>query len=349
MSASSFRLLIARIKSVRLNFYSCIFCIFAVLLLLPVLVIFVYISTGSSDIDALAWLFFIVICIGLLMLFSFVSMALTLISWIKKHDRKISEYIFLLSLIVFLTPAALFYGLLYFDEQKRIAHENEYYENLNLDQKLAFQLQRWGQDYASVPYGKEKDIQRLIREGANIDAPNGQGLTPLCRAVVQGYRKGLLQFILDNGADRNQLCAKGQSVVHTAAKYCIAPSLQVLAANKLDLTSLTDDHKSPFDLILTAAERNPYNCIQTALILKEYGVDISQQDSDGNTILHLVAAGTSKHNLQLLIEAGVNPKIKNTQGLTAGMVAKAYYQKYHYSLDHPVLQYLEEQENPHQE
>ncbi|MGD8925893.1 MAG: hypothetical protein PVG20_03520, partial [Thioalkalispiraceae bacterium] len=126
---------------------------------------------------------------------------------------------------------------------------------------------------------------------------------------------------------------------------CSAPNLEVLAKNNFELTGLTGNHETPFDLILTTVHRNPYNCIRAALTLHQQGVDISQPDSDGNTILHLVAARTSKNFVQQLIEAGVNPRIKNSQGQTASMAAKAYYKKHNYSLNHPVIQYLEEQEN----
>jgi ankyrin repeat protein len=341
--------IINRIKQVKPHFISGLLFLLSLLFLLPVLFTFYIAITNKMGFDAITWFIISLICSGLLMLLTFISMILTLVSWLRKRDRKIAEYLFLVNLLVFLTPLGLAYGHFQYQEYKRVASAKKYYNNLNLDQKLAYQLDSWHNQYSGLPFGNDSDIQHLIRQGANINAPNEQGLSPLCRAVIQGYRTGLVQYILDNGAIRNQFCAEGLSVVHTAAKNCNAPNLEVLAKNHFELTGLTGNHETPFDLILASAERNPYSCIQTALTLKKYGVDISQTDSEGNTILHLVAARTSKIFVQQLIEAGVNPGIKNSQGQTAGMAAKAYYQEHKYSLDHPVIRYLEEQENVQQQ
>ncbi|MGD8784820.1 MAG: hypothetical protein PVF28_04920 [Thioalkalispiraceae bacterium] len=78
-------------------------------------------------------------------------------------------------------------------------------------------------------------------------------------------------------------------------------------------------------------------------------MDITQQDVEGNTLLHLVAPRTAKHFVQLLIEAGINPLSRNKQGLTALAVVKQHYQENNYSQKHPVISNLEEQERIQQE
>jgi len=335
---------INRIKDVKPHFITTIFLVIALLFLLPIILTSYLIITDKSGIDELAWLIVSAISAAILMLFTFIGMLITFVTWIKKRDRKIAEYLFLINLVLFLTPVGIVYGFFQYQEYKRVADANRYYETLNLDQKLAYQLNHWGNDYSKLPFGDEKDIQRLIREGANIDALNEQGLSPLCFAVTQGYRQSLVKFILDIGANRYQVCRDGEMAVHLAAKYCSEASMNILVEYLNDLSVVSKNNDTPFDLLLANATRNPHNCIGTALVLKDHGVDITQQDADGNTLLHLTAVNTSKYYVQRLIEAGLSARIKNKQGLTASMVAKQHFEKNKYSHDHPLIEYLEQQE-----
>jgi hypothetical protein len=336
--------LFARIKSSKPYFYTSIFLGIAFLFFLPVLLTVYFVFADVPGIDKIFWLIVSAISAAILMLFTFIGMLLTLVSWLKKRDRKVAEYLFLINLVLFLTPVGLVYGFFQYQDYKRIRQAKQHYETLNLDQKLAYQLTNWGNQYSRLPFGDEKDIQRLIRDGANIDALDAQGLSPLCKAVNRGYRTRLVQFILDNGASKHQFCVGGLAAVHIASKYCGAPNLEVLAKNNVDLTALSQNQETPYELMLKNFKRNPYNCIQTALVFHKYGIDITQQDEDGNTLLHVAASRTSKHFLQQLVKAGLDPKIKNNKGQTASMVAKESYQKKKYSTDHPAIRYLEELE-----
>ena len=132
--------LFKKIKQVKLHLVSSILLILSALLLIPVIVTFFVILDKLQGFDSLEWLIFAVICAAILMLFSVIGMILVFIAWIKKTDRKISEYIFLAHLILVLSPWGLGYLVLFIEEQKRHSQERAHYKSMTLDQQLAYQL-----------------------------------------------------------------------------------------------------------------------------------------------------------------------------------------------------------------
>jgi len=338
--------LFTKIKQVKLHLVSSILLILSALLLIPVIVTFFVILDKVQGFDSLEWLIFAVICAAILMLFSLTGMILVFIAWIKKTDRKISEYLFLAHLILVLSPWGLGYLVLYLEDYKRIAKAERHYESLNLDEKLEYQLNRWGYSTAKQPFGKEEDIEKLIRQGANIDAKNAAGNTPLCTITMQGYRPKLVKYILEKGATLTLKCANGDTALHLAARYCHQQNMEILATYASDLTLPSGNHETPFDLLMAGLERNPYNCVGTALVLQKHSVNISERDNDGNNILHKSAPRTNLDFVRQLVEkAGLDVNIKNNDGFTARELVIQHYEKNKYSTNHPVIVYLSEQES----
>lgn len=337
--------LFQRLWKFKAHAFSTVFLIISFVLFLPVLIIALSLLDNKSGFDSIPWLIFWVGCSAIIMLFSLIAMILLIVSWIKKKDRKISEYLFLAHLLLFLSPWGLGYGYFYYQDYKRHVQERAHYQSMSLDQQLAYQLQYWNYHYPDQRYGKEKDIERLIREGANIDALDATGFSPLCHAARQGYKPKTVKYILDRGAKLNQQCAEGETAIHIVAKYCHQENMKILAEYASDLTVRSEKHDTPFDLVMKGVERNPNNCVLTALVLQQHGVDIKQQDSNGNTLLHKVAPRASLNVVRLLVEAGFDVNIKNNDGFTARILAVQEYEKNNYSTDHPVHKYLAELEN----
>ena len=118
----------------------------------------------------------------------------------------------------------------------------------------------------------------LISRGADVNAPDGLGQTPVHRAVVR--------YDPDPNA--------------TILKYLIAQGADVSAADDLGQTPL---HLA-----------NDYT---HAVLLLGHKVDVNAVDSEGKTALHVAAAEGNKVLIGLFLDRGADPKIKDKEGMTA--------------------------------
>jgi hypothetical protein len=125
-------------------------------------------------------------------------------------------------------------------------------------------------------------IAFLLDNGAQIEARDDSGRTPLLRAV---YHPDNVRFLLERGADINSQDDDGRTILHTAVQ----------------------------NTILTH-ELVPY--------LIEQGADVNAQDNKKNTPLHAWCLDTNYIDINreklliALLEANANPEIKNQDGKT---------------------------------
>ncbi|CAB0033535.1 unnamed protein product [Trichogramma brassicae] len=182
-----------------------------------------------------------------------------------------------------------------------------------------------------------------------VNAQDKMGNTPLHFAVPQGHR-GLIEWLLKNGANPNFISREGVTILHVICKEIEAGKLidkdlvglffdqtvlQVDGQDKLDLTPLQSALKQKYK---TIDPNTAYNAKLTPLhlvcmlaknhsLLKIFfklmdnhrqQVQINAQDESGNTPLHLALHldSVEKETVELLLRRGADPNATNLDGLT---------------------------------
>lgn len=123
-----------------------------------------------------------------------------------------------------------------------------------------------------------EQVQRLIREGANLNQADGQdGTTPLIRASSSGYANVVI-ILLENGADANATTTTHQ---------------------------LTPLHLAAY-----------YGNVECMNILLSFGANVNARDCDGITPLHLAAEARSSDCVRALLEVGADASITRPESPT---------------------------------
>jgi ankyrin repeat protein len=165
------------------------------------------------------------------------------------------------------------------------ALEQEFRVQVELDRKLlnAFP-DRIGGKSPRVEY-----IRRLISEGADVNAKNSKGWTPLIYAARNSESTEIVTLLIEAGADVNAKADSGwPPLMYAAGRYSSIPEIVTL--------------------------------------LIEAGADVNYRDVEGYTPL-IFAAGNSLSSMpspkvvKLLIEAGADVNIETEDGKTALWVA----------------------------
>jgi len=184
----------------------------------------------------------------------------------------------------------------------------------------------------------------LLDKGANINAINDNGDTPLTVALKDGPMKTLMEItnlLLGHGANPN-LTRQGLSPIYWALSYGLPDIVHLLQRYGADPNTRDDDEKTPLHAAsekgeLKVAEgllelgadvnsrddqgRTPLHVIQwasddVALLLLEHGADSGVQDDAGQTPLHVASRLGSLKFAQQLLELGCDVNSRDNQGRT---------------------------------
>ena len=137
-------------------------------------------------------------------------------------------------------------------------------------------------------------IEQIIKYGANVNAKNNKGETPLYIASKQGVSPKIVNMLLENGASINYRAHNGETVLHCLIRrWCDV------------------DH-----------DDGNFKKLINSFIKK--GLGINSIDKKGDTPLHTIARKDleSKNAINFLVEKGADPNIKNYDGKTPLELAK---------------------------
>ena len=123
------------------------------------------------------------------------------------------------------------------------------------------------------------EVDRLIAQGADIDANSGLLGTSLCRAAIEGHNEICMRLI---GRNAN---------VNYHTKYNFSP-------------------------LMWAARKDQYSTCQ---LLIDYDADVNLEKEDGDSALRMVAASGFEQVTQLLIDNGAHVNAKNHENWTVLM------------------------------
>ena len=206
------------------------------------------------------------------------------------------------------------------------------------------------------------DIQRELDAGADINAQDGKGETPLYKVVAWNpYPDTVVEFLLDQGADPNIAERHfGWSPLHRAAEKGQLVSVAVLLGRGADLHAksghgytalhlasrsvyspegletvrLLLDRGAEIDVRNDFGETPLFGSVDsyvdgypaaTALLL-ERGADIMARDNEGSTPLHRAASSPKSLPavVELLLENGADARVENSLDQTPLDLAKRH-------------------------
>ena len=155
----------------------------------------------------------------------------------------------------------------------------------------------------------------LLEHGANPDALDRQGRTPLMHALERFGEGPAVDLMLEAAKDINYANEEGISAVMIVARQDSAELLARLAQKGADLNAVDKNQRSVLEAAITGGNR------QTAEALVAHGVDIHRLGHRGRTlVMHAVWDGQEELALWA-IDQGVNHSRADDIGKTPLLVA----------------------------
>jgi ankyrin repeat protein len=173
--------------------------------------------------------------------------------------------------------------------------------------------------------------ERLLREGANLDAKRTNGITPLMNAAERGSVP-LISLFLENGAHASEEDEQRETAISYAARGGFVRAVNLLAQ--------VSDTKDKNSALFAAVEGGPVGIIEitaapaqsnqlrthsvepeeswtaTVEALLANGADIEARNEDGSTPLDWAASFAQTDILKLLIQRGAKANVIDKYGNT---------------------------------
>jgi ankyrin repeat protein len=165
-------------------------------------------------------------------------------------------------------------------------------------------------------YGPLANLQLLINKGADVNAKNRRGSTPLHWAI---HDEAKVRLLLSKGANVNAKQVQGRTPLYLAAMLGDSvPTLRLLLARGAAANLASVNGQTP---LMMAAGRGNVEAMQ---LLIERGADVRAKDGAGETALMAACTSGNGRAVQLLIEQGADVKVTSKRNETAlGFAATA--------------------------
>jgi len=159
--------------------------------------------------------------------------------------------------------------------------------------------------------GDSQAIDRLLANGANVNAVGEYGQTPLFWSLY-AHNKAGFQYLLERGADPNARDQSGDGVMHLAAEDEDPDYLRLALAHKGDPN--LRDTRGVFPTPIFRATQPIRNDNLNLLIAS--GADLNYRDVSQQTPM-ITAAGANKYDkVYILLMAGADYKLTDVWGKT---------------------------------
>jgi ankyrin repeat protein len=170
-------------------------------------------------------------------------------------------------------------------------------------------------------------VKALIAAGADVNAKDKLGETPLHIAAVRGYNE-ITSLLIAEGAYVNTRNKRGLTPLHAAAWSGHKETVALLIAKGANINAKDQDGVTPLHVSALSGAKN------TMTLLINKGADINARNKDGMTPLHAAALTGQKEAIELLIKKGANINAKNKKGVTPLQIA-------HHKGNESIVEFLE--------
>jgi ankyrin repeat protein len=157
--------------------------------------------------------------------------------------------------------------------------------------------------------GNLDDLKRLVNSGANKNARDGRGRSPLEYAVNHKHLN-IIQYLLKIGAIKNSGNSKIAPLHHAANRGYVNGIHALINAGANKNVRSGYNGSTPLHI---AINRNKLNVVRTLL---NAGANKNSRTTDGNSPLHIAVHRKYIEIVRALLNAGAKTNIKNKRGRT---------------------------------
>ena len=166
--------------------------------------------------------------------------------------------------------------------------------------------------------GNVTAVQNLLNAGADMNAREHEGETPLMYAAVAGKNE-VVKLLLDRGAAINAISSNRETALARAVGVKQYDTVNLLLDRGADIEKSTDGSGPP--LIYAAGGDD----VKMVKLLLERGTRVNEADDEGNTALIAAAErNASIETVRLLLNAGADRNVKTVQGERPYDIAMRY-------------------------
>lgn len=156
----------------------------------------------------------------------------------------------------------------------------------------------------------ESDVLSLIRMGANVNKLSTSAESPLLIATKNNLNR-ICGILILTGADLNSCDLQGASALHYAVENKNLPLTSLLLSRGAHINLQDDCGDTPLHW---AVRVGSLECVK---LLIQYRARLNTQNEDGETALHFATAFGEVEINDLLVDSGANVDTKDNIGLSA--------------------------------